>query len=220
MTSYSTLCYFNNPTKVQYKSSEREKDFTSVFYLIHSLEVPVLCNDTQEKAIRAARIFREYWNLQFNGRTDWGEKSDTKTATEPVQSVSSSEASTQSVNADELYERVVRIEEMLTVIMKQLNCDVPTSNVTLHPATVRERLETKQPSSIRLWHLLNHWQNRNDTRPSAGMRLPRCRRLNERSYSNRLTITLIIGGYSLQSISHRTAGSLTSRDRALNSFTE
>lgn len=38
-------CYFNNPTKVQYKSSKREKDFTSVFYLIHSLEVPVLCND-------------------------------------------------------------------------------------------------------------------------------------------------------------------------------
>ena len=123
-------CYFNNPTKVQYKSSKRDKDFTSVFYLIHGLEVPVLCNDTQEKAIRAARIFREYWNLQFNGRTDWGEKSDTKTATEPVQSVPSSEASTQSVNADELYERVVRIEEMLTVIMKQLNCDVPTTNVT------------------------------------------------------------------------------------------
>ena len=123
-------CYFNNPTKVQYKSSKRDKDFTSVFYLIHGLEVPVLCNDAQEKAIRAARIFREYWNLQFNGRTDWGEKSDTKTATEPVQSVSSSEPSTQSVNADELYERVVRIEEMLTVIMKQLNCDVPTSNVT------------------------------------------------------------------------------------------
>ena len=123
-------CYFNNPTKVQYKSSKRDKDFTSVFYLIHSLEVPVLCNDAQEKAIRAARIFREYWNLQFNGRTDWGEKSDTKTATEPVQSVPSSEAATQSVNTDELYERVVRIEEMLTVIMKQLNCDVPTSNVT------------------------------------------------------------------------------------------
>ncbi len=123
-------CYFNNPTKVQYKSSKRDKDFTSVFYLIHSLEVPVLCNDAQEKAIRAARIFREYWNLQFNGKTEWGEKSDTKTSTEPVQSVSSSEASTQSVNADELYERVVRIEEMLTVIMKQLNCDVPTSNVT------------------------------------------------------------------------------------------
>ena len=123
-------CYFNNPTKVQYKSSKRDKDFTSVFYLIHGLEVPVLCNDAQEKAIRAARIFREYWNLQFNGRTDWGEKSDTKTATEPVQSVPSSEPSTQYVNADELYERVVRIEEMLTVIMKQLNCDVPTSNVT------------------------------------------------------------------------------------------
>lgn len=123
-------CYFNNPTKVQYKSSKRDKDFTSVFYLIHSLEVPVLCNDAQEKAIRAARIFREYWNLLFNGRTDWGEQSDTKTATEPVQSVPSSEASTQSVNTDELYERVVRIEEMLTVIMKQLNCDVPTSNVT------------------------------------------------------------------------------------------
>lgn len=123
-------CYLNNSTKVQYKSSKRDKDFTSVFYLIHSLEVPVLCNDTQEKAIRAARIFREYWNLKFNGMTDWGEKSDTKTSTEPVQSVSSSEASIQSVNADELYERVVRIEEMLTVIMKQLNCDVPTSNVT------------------------------------------------------------------------------------------
>ena len=123
-------CYFNNPTKVQYKSSKRDKDFTSVFYLIHSLEVPVLCNDAQEKAIRAARIFREYWNLQFNGRTDWGEKSDTKTATEPVQSAPGSEPSTQYVNADELYERVVRIEEMLTVIMKQLNCDVPTSNVT------------------------------------------------------------------------------------------
>lgn len=123
-------CYFNNPTKVQYKSSKRDKDFTSVFYLIHGLEVSVLCNDAQEKAIRAARIFREYWNLQFNGRTDWEEKSDTKTATEPVQSAPVSEPSTQSVNADELYERVVRIEEMLTVIMKQLNCDVPTSNVT------------------------------------------------------------------------------------------
>ena len=123
-------CYFNNPKKVQYKSSKRDKDFTSVFYLIHGLEVPVLYNDAQEKAKRAARIFREYWNLQFNGRTDWGEKSDTKTSTEPVQSAPVSEPSTQYVNADELYERVVRIEEMLTVIMKQLNCDVPTSNVT------------------------------------------------------------------------------------------
>ena len=123
-------CYFNNSTKVQYATADGKKLYTSVFWLIRSLEVPVLFNDAQEKAIRASRIFREYWNLLFNGRTDWGEKSDTKTATEPVQSVSSSEPSTPYVNADELYERVVRIEEMLTVIMKQLNCDVPTSNVT------------------------------------------------------------------------------------------
>ena len=123
-------CYFNNPTKVQYATADGKKSYTSVFYLIHGLEVPVLCNDAQEKAIRVARIFREYWNLQFNGRTDWGEKSDTKTATEPVQTAPGSEPSIQSVNADELYERVVRIEEMLTVIMKQLNCDVPTSDDT------------------------------------------------------------------------------------------
>ena len=120
-------CYFNNPTKVQYATADGKKSYTSVFWLIHGLEVPVLCNNAQEKAIRAARIFREYWNLQFNGRTDWGEKSDTKTSTEPVQSAPGTEPSTQSVNADELYERVVRIEEMLTVIMKQLNCDVPTN---------------------------------------------------------------------------------------------
>ena len=101
-----------------------------MFWFIQRMEIPFLCNDAQEKAKRAARIFREWWNLQFNGRTDWNEKTDTQTSTEPVQSVSGSEPSTQSVNADELYERVVRIEEMLTVIMKQLNCDVPTTNVT------------------------------------------------------------------------------------------
>ena len=129
-------CYFNNPTKVQYKSSRREKDFTSVFYLIHSLEVPVLCNDAQEKAIRAARIFREYWNLQFNGKTEWGEKADTKTSTEPVQSVPSSEASIQSVNADELVAEVKalrgtveQLTSMMTAIMKHLNCGVATADV-------------------------------------------------------------------------------------------
>ena len=115
-------CYFNNPTKVQYKSSKRDKDFTSVFYLIHNLEVPVLCNDAQEKAIRAARIFREYWNLQFNGVTEWGEKSDTKTATEPVQSAPGSETgnqnnlSTTPVNS-ELQVQLTRIEQMLEVMM-------------------------------------------------------------------------------------------------------
>ena len=128
-------CYFNNPTKVQYKSSEREKDFTSVFYLIHSLEVPVLCNDAQEKAIRAARIFREYWNLQFNGRTDWGVKTDAKTSTEPVQSAP--EPSTQSVNSDELVAEVKALRGtveqltfMMTAIMKHLNCDVPVIDVS------------------------------------------------------------------------------------------
>lgn len=120
-------CYFNNPTKVQYKSSKRDKDFTSVFYLIHGLEVPVLCNDAQEKAIRAARIFREYWNLQFNGRTDWNEKTDTQTSTESVQSAPESEASIPPASNGDLYERVIRIEEMLSMIMKHLNCGAPVT---------------------------------------------------------------------------------------------
>lgn len=38
-------CYFNNPTKVQYATADGKKSYTSVFWLIHSLEVPVLCND-------------------------------------------------------------------------------------------------------------------------------------------------------------------------------
>ena len=131
-------CYLNNSTKVQYKSSKRDKDFTSVFYLIHSLEVPVLCNDAQEKAIRASRIFREYWNLQFNGKTEWGVKTDAKTSTEPVQSSSS----TQSVNADELVAEVKalrgtveQLTSMMTAVMKHLNCDVPVIDVTPTPAS-------------------------------------------------------------------------------------
>lgn len=133
-------CYFNNPTKVQYKSSKRDKDFTSVFYLIHSLEVPVLCNDAQEKAIRAARIFREYWNLQFNGKTEWGDKSESKTSTESVQSVPGSEASipqpTINISPDFLI-RLERMEGMMAAIMKALNleCPVPTENLDVVPST-------------------------------------------------------------------------------------
>ena len=126
-------CYLNNSTKVQYATADGKKSYTSVFWLIHSLEVPVLCNDAQEKAIRSARIFREYWNLQFNGKTEWGVKPEPKTSTEPVQSSSSA----QSVNADELVAEVKalrgtveQLTSMMTAIMKQLNCDVPTSNVT------------------------------------------------------------------------------------------
>lgn len=126
-------CYFNNSTKVQYATADGKKSYTSVFWLIHSLEVPVLCNDAQEKAIRASRIFREYWNLQFNGKTEWGVKPEPKTSTEPVQSSSS----TQSVNADELVAEVKalrgtveQLTSMMTAIMKHLNCDVPTADVT------------------------------------------------------------------------------------------
>ena len=120
-------CYFNNPTKVQYATADGKKSYTSVFWLIHSLEVPVLCNNTQEKAKRAARIFREWWNLQFNGRTDWNEKTDTQTSTESVQSAPGSEASIPPASNGDLYERVIRIEEMLSMIMKHLNYGTPVT---------------------------------------------------------------------------------------------
>ena len=120
-------CYYNNPTTVQYKSTKREHDFNTIFWFIHSLEVPVLCNDAQEKAIRAARIFREWWNLQFNGKTEWGVKFDTKTSTEPVQSAPGFEASVPPASNGDLYERVIRIEEMLSMIMKHLNCGAPVT---------------------------------------------------------------------------------------------
>ena len=120
-------CYFNNPTKLQYAKADKTKTFTHVFWLIHSLEVPVLCNDAQEKAKRAARIFREWWNLQFNGRTDWNEKTDTQTSTKSVQSAPGSEASIPPASNGDLYERVIRIEEMLSVIMKHLNCGAPVT---------------------------------------------------------------------------------------------
>ena len=126
-------CYLNNSTKVQYATADGKKSYTSVFWLIHSLEVPVLCNDAQEKAIRASRIFREYWNLQFNGKTEWGVKPEPKTSTEPVQSSSSA----QSVNADELVAEVKalrgtveQLTSMMTAIMKHLNCDVPVIDVS------------------------------------------------------------------------------------------
>ena len=130
-------CYFNNPTMLQFAKTNEKTPPLSVFWFIRSLEVPVLCNDAQEKAIRAARIFREYWNLQFNDKTEWGVKLDAKTSTEPVQSTPVTEPSTQSVNADELVAEVKalrgtveQLTSMMTAIMKQLNCDVPTSNVT------------------------------------------------------------------------------------------
>ncbi len=122
-------CYFNNPTKVQYKSSKRDKDFTSVFYLIHSLEVPVLCNDTQEKAIRAARIFREYWNMQFNGVTEWEVKTDeddNTTSAPGSETGIQNNLSTTPVNS-ELQVHLTRIEQILEVMMKHLNLEVPVS---------------------------------------------------------------------------------------------
>lgn len=91
------------------------------------MEIPFLCNDAQEKAKRAARIFREWWNLQFNGRTDWNEKTDTQTSTESVQSAPGSEASIPPASNGDLYERVIRIEEMLSMIMKHLNCGAPVT---------------------------------------------------------------------------------------------
>lgn len=131
-------CYYNNPTKVQYAKADKTKAFTHVFWLIHSLEVPVLCNDAQEKAKRAARIFREYWNLQFNGKTEWGVNGDTKTSTEPIQSTPGSEPSTQSVNADKLAAEVKALRgtvehltAMMATLMKHLNCAVPTPDVTI-----------------------------------------------------------------------------------------
>lgn len=123
----SYTCYYNNPNTVQYKSTKREHDFNTIFWFIHSLEVPVLCNDAQEKAIRAARIFREWWNLQFNGKTEWGVKFDTKTSTESVQSAPGFEASVPPASNGDLYERVIRIEEMLSMIMKHLNCGAPVT---------------------------------------------------------------------------------------------
>ncbi|MBR5887809.1 MAG: hypothetical protein IKZ07_06325 [Akkermansia sp.] len=130
-------CYYNNPTTVQFKSTKRDKDFNTVFWFIHSLEIPALCNDAQEKAIRAARIFREYWNLQFNGKTEWGVKTDGKTSTKPVQSTSGDETSIQSVNADELAAEVKalrgtveQLTSMMAILMKHLNCDVPVIDVS------------------------------------------------------------------------------------------
>jgi len=122
---------------VQYKSSKREHDFNAVFWFIHSLEVPALSNDAQEKAIRAARIFREYWNLKFNGKTEWGVKADAKTSTEPVQSAPRSETSIQSVNADALVAEVKvlrgtveQLTSMVVTLMKHLNCDMPVIDVS------------------------------------------------------------------------------------------
>ena len=120
-------CYYNNPTKLQYANTSGKKDYAQVFWFIQRMEVPVLCNDAQEKAKRAARIFREWWNLQFNGRTDWNEKTDTQTSTESVQSAPGSEASIPPASNGDLYERVIRIEEMLSMIMKHLNCGAPVT---------------------------------------------------------------------------------------------
>lgn len=138
-------CYYNNPTKVQYAKADKTKAFTHVFWLIHNLEVPVLCNDAQEKAKRAARIFREWWNLQFNGVTEWGVSGDTKTSTEPVQSTS-----TQSVNADELAAEVKalrgtveQLTAMMATLMKHLNCDVPTPDVTTATDKGEDKIATK-----------------------------------------------------------------------------
>lgn len=120
-------CYYNNPTKLQYANMSGKKDYAQVFWFIQRMEIPFLCNDAQEKAKRAARIFREWWNLQFNGKTEWGQKSDTKTSTESVQSTPGSEASIPPASNGDLYERVIRIEEMLSVIMKHLNCGAPVT---------------------------------------------------------------------------------------------
>lgn len=120
-------CYYNNPTKLQYANTSGKKDYAQVFWFIQQMEIPFLCNDAQEKAKRAARIFREWWNLQFNGRTDWNEKSDTQTSTKSVQSAPGSEASIPPASNGDLYERVIRIEEMLAVIMKHLNCGAPVT---------------------------------------------------------------------------------------------
>ncbi len=132
----SYTCYYNNHTTVQYKSTKREHDFNTIFWFIHSLEVPVRCNDAQEKAIRAARIFREYWNLKFNDKTEWGVKFDAKTSTEPVQAAPGSEPSSQSVNTDELIAEVKvlrgtveKLTSMVATLMKHLNCGVATADV-------------------------------------------------------------------------------------------
>lgn len=133
-------CYYNNSTALQYKSTKRDKDFNTVFWFIHSLEIPSSCNDAQEKAIRVARIFREYWNLQFNGKTEWGDKSESKTSTEPVQSVPGTEASiqqpTMNISPDFLV-RLERMEGMMAAIMKALNleCPVPTEDLDVAPST-------------------------------------------------------------------------------------
>lgn len=133
-------CYYNNSTALQYKSTKRDKDFNTVFWFIHSLEIPSLCNDAQEKAIRVARIFREYWNLQFNGKTEWGDKSESKTSTVPVQSAPGSEASIQqpSMNiSPDFLVRLERMEGMMAAIMKALNleCPVPTEDLDVVPST-------------------------------------------------------------------------------------
>lgn len=120
-------CYYNNPTKLQYANKSGKKDYAQVFWFIQRMEIPFLCNDAQEKAKRAARIFREWWNLQFNGRTDWNEKTDTQTSTKSVQSAPGSESSIPPASNGDLYERVIRIEEMLAVIMKHLNCGAPVT---------------------------------------------------------------------------------------------
>lgn len=118
-------CYYNNTTKLQYANMSGKKDYAQVFWFIQRMEIPFLCNDTQEKAKRAARIFREWWNLQFNGKTEWGVNGDTKTSTEPVQSTPGSEPSATTTSPDLLI-RLERMEGMLAAIMKALNLECST----------------------------------------------------------------------------------------------
>lgn len=68
--------------------------------------------------------------------TDRGEKSDTKTSTEPVQSTPGSEPSSQSVNTDELVAEVKvlrgtveQLTSMVATLLKHLNSGVATADV-------------------------------------------------------------------------------------------
>lgn len=156
--------YRNNPTKVQFAKADKKKDYSSVFWLIHSLEVPVLCNDAQEKAKRAARIFREYWNLQFNGKTEWGmtkeEKTSDKTSQSTPQSTNSKSASEDSesqVDGSNVREQINNLEAMvkqqqlemenqkilLLALMKHLNCGIPDFNPLVTASITKPKQSVK-----------------------------------------------------------------------------
>lgn len=133
-------CYQNNPTKCQYKNTKERKLAASVYQILCNFELSATYSK-KTLAEKIARIYREWWNFQFNNTTSWVDEEIIEHSYEEPLTVEEkiiTNTSTSPSN-DAIMKRLDKLEQMMHLLLQANGITIP-SGFTDEIAQVKENV--------------------------------------------------------------------------------